>query len=91
MKLQDPNAPMTRAAVLGPGHSLDLGPWTLVIFRVAFSTCAARGASLLSAPLHRQGSSEVEQGTHKPLVGSSILPPGTSPILLWEKDITERH
>ncbi len=24
-----------------------------------------------------QGSSEVEQGTHKPLVGSSILPPGT--------------
>jgi hypothetical protein len=25
----------------------------------------------------RQGSSEVEQGTHKPLVGSSILPPGT--------------
>ena len=25
----------------------------------------------------RQGSSAVEQGTHKPLVGSSILPPGT--------------
>jgi hypothetical protein len=25
-----------------------------------------------------QGSSVVEQGTHKPLVGSSILPPGTS-------------
>jgi hypothetical protein len=25
-----------------------------------------------------QGSSEVEQGTHKPLVGSSILPPGTN-------------
>src|SRR5438067_13941515 len=24
----------------------------------------------------RQGSSAVEQGTHKPLVGSSILPPG---------------
>ena len=28
-----------------------------------------------------QGSSAVEQGTHKPLVGSSILPPGTS--LRW--------
>ena len=26
----------------------------------------------------RQGSSVVEQGTHKPLVGSSNLPPGTS-------------
>ena len=26
---------------------------------------------------HRQGSSAVEQGTHKPLVGSSTLPPGT--------------
>src|SRR5207302_100012 len=26
----------------------------------------------------RQGSSAVEQGTHKPLVGSSILPPGMS-------------
>jgi hypothetical protein len=26
--------------------------------------------------LLRQGSSAVEQGTHKPLVGSSILPPG---------------
>src|SRR5450631_1515973 len=26
---------------------------------------------------HRQGSSAVEQGTHKPLVGSSILPSGT--------------
>lgn len=25
----------------------------------------------------RQGSSAVEQGTHKPLVGSSILPSGT--------------
>src|SRR5260370_906403 len=25
----------------------------------------------------RKGSSAVEQGTHKPLVGSSILPPGT--------------
>src|SRR5258708_12945614 len=25
----------------------------------------------------RQGSSVVEQGTHKPLVGSSTLPPGT--------------
>ena len=25
-----------------------------------------------------QGSSAVEQGTHKPLVGSSILPSGTS-------------
>src|SRR5438132_10037575 len=30
---------------------------------------------------HRQGSSAVEQGTHKPLVGSSILPSGTLP---WE-------
>src|SRR5947199_6456376 len=28
----------------------------------------------------RQGSSVVEQGTHKPLVGSSTLPPGN---ILW--------
>ena len=27
--------------------------------------------------IKRQGSSAVEQGTHKPLVGSSILPSGT--------------
>ena len=30
----------------------------------------------------RQGSSVVEQGTHKPLVGSSNLPPGSS-IMPW--------
>jgi hypothetical protein len=30
----------------------------------------------------RQGSSVVEQGTHKPLVGSSTLPSGTSLFLL---------
>jgi predicted GIY-YIG superfamily endonuclease len=30
----------------------------------------------------RQGSSVVEQGTHKPLVGSSNLPPGIS-IMAW--------
>jgi hypothetical protein len=29
-----------------------------------------------------QGSSVVEQGTHKPLVGSSTLPPGTPEISL---------
>lgn len=33
-----------------------------------------RGIQLVA---HRQGSSAVEQGTHKPLVGSSILPSGT--------------
>jgi hypothetical protein len=33
------------------------------------------------APIKRQGSSVVEQGTHKPLVGSSNLPPGT--YSLW--------
>ena len=40
---------------------------------------------LLSAARNRkrQGSSEVEQGTHKPLVGSSILPPGTSGYPRW--------
>src|SRR5881394_3554075 len=31
----------------------------------------------------RQGSSAVEQGTHKPLVGSSILPPGTPLLFLF--------
>jgi hypothetical protein len=34
-----------------------------------------------SFPAFSQGSSVVEQGTHKPLVGSSTLPPGT-PLLL---------
>src|SRR5438876_1338645 len=45
-----------------------LAPGTTVIDRprAVFNFLAAR-----------QGSSAVEQGTHKPLVGSSILPPGT--------------
>ena len=34
------------------------------------------GVFLLCATEIRQGSSVVEQGTHKPLVGSSTLPPG---------------
>jgi predicted GIY-YIG superfamily endonuclease len=39
--------------------------------------------SLISFELtQRQGSSVVEQGTHKPLVGSSNLPPGSS-IMPW--------
>jgi predicted GIY-YIG superfamily endonuclease len=38
------------------------------------------GDTILAHP--RQGSSAVEQGTHKPLVGSSILPPGI-PIMPW--------
>jgi hypothetical protein len=36
-------------------------------------TLRARSFSFLPS---RQGSSVVEQGTHKPLVGSSTLPPG---------------
>ena len=36
-------------------------------------------------PRIRQGSSEVEQGTHKPLVGSSSLPLGTFPTFPREK------
>ena len=49
--------------------------------------CSCDGIPRILAPLRRpipgqprkgcQGSSAVEQGTHKPLVGSSILPPGT--------------
>ena len=35
-----------------------------------------RQTDLLSRLSDRQGSSVVEQGTHKPLVGSSTLPPG---------------
>jgi predicted GIY-YIG superfamily endonuclease len=31
----------------------------------------------------RQGSSVVEQGTHKPLVGSSTLPPGSLTQMAW--------
>ncbi len=37
----------------------------------------ARGLSESTADVLRQGSSAVEQGTHKPLVGSSILPLAT--------------
>jgi hypothetical protein len=40
-------------------------------------------ATFLAHP--RQGSSAVEQGTHKPLVGSSILPPGI--FLKWRGSI----
>src|SRR5438874_12914115 len=42
----------------------------------------------------RQGSSVVEQGTHKPLVGSSTLPPGTLSLMasayIW-KGSSGRH
>jgi hypothetical protein len=37
----------------------------------------SRRAIESSGPDLCQGSSAVEQGTHKPLVGSSILPPGS--------------
>ena len=37
----------------------------------------ASRSALLSQLSSCQGSSVVEQGTHKPLVGSSTLPPGT--------------
>ena len=40
--------------------------------RAALTLCA-RSFSFIPS---RQGSSVVEQGTHKPLVGSSTLPPG---------------
>src|SRR5205823_12801129 len=46
---------------------------------VALTLCAMRSTLLLSS----QGSSAVEQGTHKPLVGSSILPPGTPLLFLF--------
>src|SRR5438477_6423077 len=36
-----------------------------------------------------QGSSAVEQGTHKPLVGSSILPPGTPLLFLFRNILRE--
>src|SRR5580704_7872692 len=36
-----------------------------------------------------QGSSVVEQGTHKPLVGSSTLPPGT--IFQFDEHQASRH
>ena len=41
----------------------------------------------------RQGSSVVEQGTHKPLVGSSTLPPGTllMPWIYILKGSSGRH
>jgi acyl dehydratase len=39
----------------------------------------------------RQGSSAVEQGTHKPLVGSSILPSGTPTYPSESQDMTERY
>ncbi len=45
--------------------------------------CARGRVDTTGAPFNfsgsrRQGSSVVEQGTHKPLVGSSTLPPGIS-------------
>ena len=41
--------------------------------------------------IKRQGSSAVEQGTHKPLVGSSILPSGTLTFPSESHDMTERY
>ena len=48
-----------------------------------FCMCARvdTGSVEIKFPPFCQGSSVVEQGTHKPLVGSSNLPPGT-PLLL---------
>jgi hypothetical protein len=43
---------------------------------------SASGAIDLCRRRFRQGSSVVEQGTHKPLVGSSTLPPGIR-IMAW--------
>src|SRR6476660_5981425 len=48
---------------------------------VASSRASTLGVMRFSFPAFSQGSSVVEQGTHKPLVGSSTLPPGT-PLLL---------
>ena len=45
--------------------------------RVSRLATLAAFAPKCTPAFSRQGSSEVEQGTHKPLVGSSILPPGT--------------
>ena len=41
-----------------------------------FALATSKNDSNLRVP-RRQGSSVAEQGTHKPLVGSSNLPPGT--------------
>jgi hypothetical protein len=43
------------------------------------SSLATRGRRFTFL-VHCQGSSVVEQGTHKPLVGSSTLPPGILPL-----------
>ena len=43
---------------------------------LAALTCLRTASNFVAA---RQGSSAVEQGTHKPLVGSSILPSGIAP------------
>jgi hypothetical protein len=51
----------------------------IVVFRernVADFDLKRRQTDLLSRLSESQGSSVVEQGTHKPLVGSSNLPPG---------------
>ena len=44
---------------------------------VACSRALTLSVMRFSFPAFSQGSSVVEQGTHKPLVGSSTLPPGT--------------
>src|SRR2546423_7195683 len=46
---------------------------------VACSRALTLSVMRFSFPAFSQGSSVVEQGTHKPLVGSSNLPPGTMP------------
>src|SRR5213075_2655201 len=45
---------------------------------VACSRALTLSVMRFSFPAFSQGSSVVEQGTHKPLVGSSNLPPGTA-------------
>ena len=53
-----------------------------------FRACnKGEGCRIVRARNFRQGSSEVEQGTHKPLVGSSILPPGTHFSSLADPDL----
>ena len=62
-----------------PAGELSFNAQRIFIIQVSRMFVRALTLSVMrfSFPAFSQGSSVVEQGTHKPLVGSSTLPPGS--------------
>src|SRR5574341_312430 len=75
---------MIRRTMARPIHSRQMKPALALAVGALALTCLRRRTMYIRSPLREnrnalcQSSSEVEQGTHKPLVGGSIPSSGTS-------------